>query len=255
MNKITEIRLLRADEIECRVGAVYKNGVSLLLYKDARVDQNILDETFGIFGWKREHRSINGLLFCTVSIRSEDGEWINKEDVGTPSYAESEKGAASDSFKRACFNIGIGRELYTAPFIWVPADKVRIEEKDGKLRVKDNFYVASIAYREEGRLIAALSIKNQRGEEVYSIGTPAGGGSAVGEKTESTKKAETASRGRKRKSLSKARLSELSKEMSRTGVSEWDILQRYNIPSLSAMDEEIYQRAMEALRKTKDKVA
>lgn len=126
--KMKKIRELRADEIEVRVGVVRKNGISLLLYKDARCDMNILDETFGITGWKRHHELINGSLFCTVSIRDENGEWISKQDVGVESYTEAVKGAASDSFKRACFNIGIGRELYTAPFIWIPSDKVSIAE-------------------------------------------------------------------------------------------------------------------------------
>lgn len=110
--KMKKIRELRADEIEVRVGIVKKNGISLLLYKDARCDMNILDETFGITGWQRKHELINGALFCTVSIKGENGEWISKQDVGVESYTEAVKGAASDSFKRACFNIGIGRELY-----------------------------------------------------------------------------------------------------------------------------------------------
>lgn len=248
INQPKEIRLLRADEIECRVGIIRRNGLSLLLYKDARVDQNILDETFGIFGWKREHRSINGLLFCTVSIRGTDGEWVSKEDVGTPSYSESEKGAASDSFKRACFNIGIGRELYTAPFIWIPADKTDIEEKDGKLRTRDSFYVAAISYHQEHRLISSLSICNQKGIVVYSIGE-------IPAPVEKESPKPAPARGPKKKGLSKSRMTALSKEMKRTGVSEWDILKRYDIHSLAEMDEEIYLRAMEALKKTKDKAA
>ena len=136
--KMKKIRELRADEIEVRVGIVKKNGISLLLYKDARCDMNILDETFGITGWQRKHELINGALFCTVSIKGENGEWISKQDVGVESYTEAVKGAASDSFKRACFNIGIGRELYTAPFIWIPSDKVSIAEGDGKLKVRDS---------------------------------------------------------------------------------------------------------------------
>lgn len=112
-------RDLRADEIECRVGVVKEGeGISLLLYKDARCDMNILDETVGALGWKREHSRDNAN--CTVSIKSAyTGEWISKEDTGTESKTEAEKGLASDSFKRACFNWGIGRELYTAPFIWI----------------------------------------------------------------------------------------------------------------------------------------
>ncbi len=117
------IRLLRADEIECRVSSISKNGVSLLLYKDARVDQRILDETFGIFGWKRSHQCIDGNLYCTVEVfDKETGIWVSKQDAGSTgkSEKEKEKSQASDSFKRACFNWGIGRELYTAPFIWIP---------------------------------------------------------------------------------------------------------------------------------------
>lgn len=62
------IRLLRPDEIECRVSSINKNGVSLLLYKDARVDQRILDETFGIFGWKRSHQCIDGKMKVPLTI-------------------------------------------------------------------------------------------------------------------------------------------------------------------------------------------
>ena len=121
-----KIRLLNANEIECRVATAGEKGVSLLLYKDARVDQKILDETFGPFGWKRSHQSIDGNLYCTVEILDkESGIWVAKQDVGTTGFAEKEKSQASDSFKRACFNWGIGRELYTAPFIWVPANKIK----------------------------------------------------------------------------------------------------------------------------------
>ena len=167
--KMKKIRELRADEIEVRVGIVKKNGISLLLYKDARCDMNILDETFGITGWQRKHELINGALFCTVSIKGENGEWISKQDVGVESYTEAVKGAASDSFKRACFNIGIGRELYTAPFIWIPSDKVSIAEGDGKLKVRDSFFVSYISYDESGRVIKSLEIRNQRKEVVYQI--------------------------------------------------------------------------------------
>ena len=149
------IRLLRADEIECRVSIVKENGVSLLLYKDARVDQRILDETFGLFGWKRSHQCIDGNLYCTVEVYDkETGEWVAKQDVGTMGYAEKEKSQASDSFKRACFNWGIGRELYTAPFIWVPAADVAIKRNGDKLYCSDHFSVRSIAYNGDRRLPA-----------------------------------------------------------------------------------------------------
>ena len=114
-------RNLRADEVECRISTATEKGISLLLYKDARCDMNILDETVGAMNWQRSHSRDNAN--CSVSIwDAEKGQWISKEDTGTESRTEAEKGLASDSFKRACFNWGIGRELYTAPFIWVLAD-------------------------------------------------------------------------------------------------------------------------------------
>lgn len=148
-------RTLKADEIDVRIATVKANGISLLLYKDARCDMNILDETVGVFDWKREHTRDNAN--CVVSIWDEKkSQWISKEDTGTESYTEKEKGLASDSFKRACFNWGIGRELYTAPFIWVSSGKCEI--KDGKCYEK--FFVSSIDY-DEDRRISGLVIKNE----------------------------------------------------------------------------------------------
>ena len=137
------IRLLKANEIECRISTISAKGLSLLLYKDARVDQRILDESFGVFGWQRSHQCIDGNLYCTVSIwNKQANEWISKQDVGTIGNAEKEKSQASDSFKRACFNWGIGRELYSAPFIWISADKVQIQLKDNKYTCYEHFKVA-----------------------------------------------------------------------------------------------------------------
>lgn len=165
-------RPLTSEEIDCRVSMCRENGVSLLLYKDARVDQNILDETFGIFGWQRSHQLIDGNLYCTVSIRNpETGEWVHKQDVGKESNAEKEKGQASDSFKRACFNLGIGRELYTAPFIWIPKELVTIK-KDNKEKdtTNDRFSVLSITI--EGGKIVQLEIQNDTRKCVaYTYGT------------------------------------------------------------------------------------
>jgi hypothetical protein len=110
---------LTVDDVEVRVGNVMKdkNTYSLLLYKTSRVDQNRLDSAVGHGGWKREHKNDSkGNVICILSIYDEDKkEWIHKEDVGTPSNTEAIKGAYSDSFKRACFNWGIGRELYQSP--------------------------------------------------------------------------------------------------------------------------------------------
>lgn len=116
--KKDKIRLLRADEIECRAASVSEKGVSLLLYKDARADQKILDETFGMFGWKRSHQCIDGNLYCTVEVfDKESGCWVAKQDVGTAGYAQKEKSQASDSFKRACFNCPFGRDFNSSGVI------------------------------------------------------------------------------------------------------------------------------------------
>lgn len=161
------IRNLNPEEIECRVGAIMEQGITLLLYKNARVDQTILDEVFGICGWQRRHNMIGNELYCILSIwDDEKKQWVQKEDVGTESEYEKVKGAASDSFKRACFNIGIGRELYSAPFIYIPINKVRVGEKNGRKSVKDNFSVKMIQITPD-KVITALEIVNQRSETVF----------------------------------------------------------------------------------------
>jgi hypothetical protein len=161
-------RDLRADEIDCRVSTCSEKGVSLLLYKDARADMIILDETVGAENWQRSHELINGNLFCNVSIRC-DGEWITKQDVGTESFTEKEKGQASDSFKRACFNWGLGRELYTAPFIWVNASDCNMKQINGKWTTNDRFELNDITI--ENKRITGLSIRNSKtGNIVYTFG-------------------------------------------------------------------------------------
>lgn len=147
-------RDLTANDIDVRVAMVKPNGVSLLLYKDARVDMDILDETLGVENWQREHYECKGNLFCRVGIRCGDNGWIWKADCGSESNTEAQKGEASDSFKRACFNWGIGRELYTAPFIWVNSDKCTIN--NGKCA--DKFSVKDITI--ENKQITKLVIVN-----------------------------------------------------------------------------------------------
>ena len=148
-----KFRDLTADDIEVRVQSVKQNGLVLLLYKNARVDMNILDETVGPENWQREHYECKGNLFCRVGIKCGD-EWVWKSDCGVESNTEAQKGEASDSFKRACFNWGIGRELYTSPFIWVPASMCNIN--NGKCY--DRFAVEKIAV--ENKKIVGLSIIN-----------------------------------------------------------------------------------------------
>lgn len=148
-----KFRPLTEEEIDVRVQSVKTNGAILLLYKDARCDMAILDETVGPLRWQRKHSRENAN--CTVSIYDTDlKEWISKEDTGTESNTEAEKGLASDSFKRACFNWGIGRELYTAPFVWIPSDKCNIN--NGKCY--DKFHVEKI--KVENKKIIGLAIWN-----------------------------------------------------------------------------------------------
>ena len=97
-------------------------------------------------------------------------QWIAKEDTGTESNTEKEKGLASDSFKRACFNWGIGRELYTAPFIYISADKVKIEPKNGKPSTYDKFEVSQIGYDEHKSINMLVVINSKSKAEVYSMG-------------------------------------------------------------------------------------
>ena len=166
-----KIRTLRPSEIECRVQQVKNNGCVLLLYKDARCDMRILDEVFGIDGWEREHQVVNGNLYCTVRIWSEKRQqWISKQDVGTESNTEKQKGEASDSFKRACFNIGIGRELYSAPFVWINLDKSEVQEENRryKLDYKVKFEIKEIEYNED-REISKLVIIDQNGKERFRL--------------------------------------------------------------------------------------
>lgn len=159
-------RPLRADEVECRVAMVRPNGVSLLIYKDSRVDQNLLDEVVGPMNWQRHHSRDN--RNCTVAIwDDEKAQWVEKEDTGTESNTEAEKGLASDSFKRACFNWGIGRELYTAPFIWVKNTDCTIV--DGK-KCNDRFRVKSITNAEDKSITGLVIVNATTGKEVFRKG-------------------------------------------------------------------------------------
>ncbi len=278
------VRLLRADEIECRVSTINERGLSLLLFKDARVDQKILDETFTPFGWKRTHQIIDGNLYCTVEIwDSKKCQWIAKQDVGTTSYSEKEKGQASDSFKRACFNWGVGRELYTAPFIWIAAGTVTIKKKDNKFTTSDRFSVKSISYNEQ-REIESLVIVNEKGFKVFEMKPKqkvrqdtgsqqnAGGKKNEGQKAECKENPsqEKGSREKAGQELGKwqnpsqkpeeNRITDVQKtvleqELRRTGVPLENVLSRYRIHKLEQMTQEIYMKALSGLRKSKTKEA
>ena len=177
-----EFRTLKANEIDCRVSQIDKGWLTLLLYKDARADMDVLDECAGCMNWKREHSRDNAN--CIVSIWNSDiGQWVSKEDTGTESFSEAEKGLASDSFKRACVNWGIGRELYTAPSIFILPRKdikykiykddkqVEVDEffinAKGKYDTKTKFWVEYIDYTKE-REIRNLIIRDQKNNIRFS---------------------------------------------------------------------------------------
>ena len=254
------IRLLKANEIECRVADIKENGLSLLLYKDARVDQRILDETFGAFGWKRSHQCIDGNLYCTVEIYDkESGVWVSKQDVGTTGYTEKEKSQASDSFKRACFNWRIGRELYSAPFIWVPAGKAAIQAKagqNGEMRYycNDRFSVHSIQYNED-REICALVIVNDKGHSVYELKEKSASenGNKGGKQATKTaaKEQKDGNPKERRDGISKEQMASLQAELDRTGVEMETVQSRYQIKTPETMNEDIYNKVMLALSRTK----
>lgn len=234
-------RLLREEEIDCRIATVSQKGLTLLLYKDARVDQNILDETVGHMGWQRRHCRDNAN--CIVSIWDEDkGQWIEKEDTGTESNTEKEKGLASDSFKRSCVNWGIGRELYSAPFIWISKDNCEIREngkdRNGKVKYScyDRFYVSRIGY-DDNRNIDALEIKRCKSNKVvYKLG-----------------QIESQPEDQEPNLVTEAHINTLFLELQRTGVGKPRILKNYNLNDIHEMKIEQFRDAMGVLKKKPDK--
>lgn len=200
--EIKKIRALRADEIELRVGQVTEKGCTLLLYKDARCDKRILDETFGINGWANCYSEIKGNLYCSIMILDKSTDmWIQKQDCGVESNTEKEKGEASDAFKRAAFNIGIGRELYTKIFIFLKVPtKVRTRKVNGKdetvlvngRKVYDlenpyeKWHVSDIRTNIEKEKIEYLQISDSNNNVVFTYGKP-----EIEKKTEKKEEATT----------------------------------------------------------------
>lgn len=267
-----EFRTLNADEIECRVSTVSAKGVALLLYKDARCDMNILDETIGSKNWQRQH--IRDNANCIVSIwDNEKSQWISKEDTGTESFTEKEKGLASDSFKRACFNWGIGRELYTAPFIWVQAKDVDIIESEyqgkKKYTTRDTFNVDSISYT--GKKISGLVISNAKTKKiVYTFGgtkgvsdgerqipEPRWNKATTGEKTEtkqSTAKTPTDSKDDVSNiKIDAIKIATLNGELQRTGVGAKSMCGFFKVGSIEEFTILQFAEAMNKLKAMPDR--
>lgn len=166
-------KLLNADEIEVKVKQVTEKGAIALLYKTARTDMDLLDETLGAGMWECDYKEIKGNLYCGIGVKQADGTTVWKWDCGIESRADDEgnekKGEASDAFKRAGTKWGIGRELYTAPFIFL---KVETEAVGKAYKLKDkyqSFDVAEIGY-DENRRINKLVIKDNKGKTVFMYG-------------------------------------------------------------------------------------
>lgn len=170
-----KFRDLRAEEIECRVGNTKRKnpaqpksetnpvlGFQLLLYKNARVDANILDETVGPFNWTKEYYQVKNTMFCKVGIKDKDtGEWVFKSDAGDDDFTtEQIKGEASDSFKRAAFCWGLGRKnLYYGPFIWIKCE-------DG-INEFSKLYVKKVEYT-DGIISKLVICERNTDKQVYS---------------------------------------------------------------------------------------
>lgn len=164
------MRLLKAEEIDVKVKQVNQNGCLLLLYKTARVDMQILDEVFTPMGWQCEYKDINGVLYCGIGVKDTvEGGWVWKWDCGIESRDNDgmeKKGQASDAFKRAGFKWGIGRELYTAPFIWAKVPTVKVGNAYQLADKYARFNVDSIDYDNAGN-ITSLVIMDNKGQVVY----------------------------------------------------------------------------------------
>lgn len=172
---------LKIEDVEFRLQTINKAGcATILAYKSARVDMNRLDAVYGVDGWQREHLFINGKEYCKVGIWSAKlNQWVWKMDCGTESNTEKEKGQSSDAFKRACFNLGIGRELYDYPVIQVKLTQDEGKTKNGEWyveqdRVKQGYGLKLkewVWYSEfEGGKLTYLGCKDQNGKVRFQFG-------------------------------------------------------------------------------------
>lgn len=259
-------RGLRPDEIDVRVGSVSAKGASLLLYKDARCDMNILDETYGVTGWQRKHEVINGNLYCGIGIWNDKiNDWVWKWDCGTESRKDGEgnekKGEASDSFKRAAFNVGIGRELYTAGFTFVSCPTKQKQGGRGYDLVNpyqfSGAYVSDIRYKEteHKREITGLVIKDSKGVTLYSKFAPTGDKPTQtdGPTEVPNEMPDVDVQAIRGKTIDRIQLASLESELKRTGVKTIQIVKEYAIPSLREMKLEQFVELMKRLEKVKTK--
>ena len=165
---------LEINEIDFRVQSINKGGfATILAYKDARVDMNRLDAVYGVGYWQKKYDVINDNLFCSVGIWNKElSQWVWVQDVGTESNTEKEKGQASDAFKRACFNLGIGRELYDYPIIQIKLNDDEFDKTTNKptwnFKLKEWIWFSQ--FDKDGKL-NYLACKDQNGKARFSFGT------------------------------------------------------------------------------------
>ena len=174
-------RNLKPEEIQVRIDSSSQNGARFLLYKDARCDMDILDETLGPENWQRKHYELKGNMYCSVGINVRYSHpeleplWVYKDDCGSESNTEKEKGESSDSFKRACVNWGIGRELYTKINIFIrikTVDTGKTKNNGNKIFVPADpyakYHVSDIEY--EGKKISYIEISDKDGVVAFRYG-------------------------------------------------------------------------------------
>jgi hypothetical protein len=164
---------LGIKDIDFRVQSINKGGfATILAYKDARVDMNRLDEVCGAENWQRDHKEIKGVVYGGIGIMI-NGNWVWKWDAGAESNTEKEKGEASDSFKRAGFNWGIGRELYDYPIIQVKLNEDEFEVENGRARQTWNLKLKAwtwyTEFNDDGTL-RYLGCKDNHGKVRFTYG-------------------------------------------------------------------------------------
>ena len=227
-----KFRELRPDEIELRVGTCTSKGFSLLLYKTARTDSNILDEVVGCMNWQSDYKVVNDNLYCSIGIYDEDKkEWVYKWDCGTESYTEKEKGEASDSFKRAGFKWGIGRELYTSPFIWIVGN-VEESKTTGKYQPSINVQEIKVKEIEYSNNRICKIIKKKKGIKIF-------------EYDEKVKKENNL--------ISTYHLALLNQKIIETETDLEKLLNSYKVKDTRELTEKQYQNAMKILEKKRNK--
>jgi len=166
---------LDIKDIDFRIQSINKGGyATILAYKNARVDMNRLDDVCGAENWQRDHKELKNVIYAGIGIYFKDLEQcVWKWDAGAESFTEKQKGESSDSFKRAGFNWGIGRELYDYPVIQVKLNADEFELKDNKARATWNLKLKQWRWHSEfkdGKLVR-LAAKDENSKLRFNFKT------------------------------------------------------------------------------------